>query len=102
MAKNSSANKSVNSLVLKRPSINYSFDYPREGGAYEWPKDIHLSSKLILNKETLKEANEFLQKAHYMKNLWQPDREVGDVKKALEFAQKQDELRQQREVAEQI
>ena len=65
--------------------------YPAEGGAYKWPKEIHLSSHLILNKETLKEAGEFLEKAHYLKNLWQPDREVGDVRKALEYAGRREE-----------
>ena len=69
-SKNSVQNKSVTTINRKKPSISQSFDYPSEGGAYEWPNDIHLSSKLVLNKETLKEAGEFLQKAHYMKNLW--------------------------------
>ena len=61
-------------------------EYPTEGGACKWPKEIRLSSNLVLNRQTLKEAGEFLEKAHYLKNLWQPDREVGDIKKALEFA----------------
>ena len=85
-SKNSAQNKSVTTINRKKPSVSQSFDYPSEGGAYEWPNDIHLSSKLILNKGTLKEAGEFLQKAHYMKNLWQPDREVGDLRKALKYA----------------
>ena len=61
-------------------------DYPTEGGAHRWPKEIHLSSNLVLNKETLKEAGEFLEKAHYMKNLWQPEREVGDIRRAVAYA----------------
>ena len=88
MAKNSAQQKSIPAIKQrKKPSISQSFDYPSEGGAYEWPNDIHLSSKLVLNKETLKEAGEFLQKAHYMKNLWQPEAEVGDVRKAVKYAQ---------------
>ena len=100
MASNSQNNKSAPRLYGAVPrhakkhstvSNSYLMGYPTEGGAYDWPKEIRLSSNLIMNKETLREAGEFLEKAHYLKNLWQPDREVGDVKRALAYAERRDE-----------
>ena len=55
----------------------------QEVGAYKWPRDMYVSSRLILSEKNLEATDEYLRKASNFHHLWQPDEEIGDIKKAI-------------------
>ena len=54
-----------------------------EKGAYDFPPDMYLTSKLVLSEKNIEAAEEYLKKAEHFHHLWQPNDEVSYIRKAI-------------------
>ena len=47
------------------------------------PKDVYLSSKLVFSEKNMQALEEYLNKIEYCHHLWQPEEEIGDIRKVV-------------------
>ena len=51
--------------------------------AYRVPKDMYVTSRIVMTEDKINASEEYLNTAKYLHHLWQPHDDVKDVKKMI-------------------